>query len=184
MRQLPNGRATLGKYDLPSVALLYAACGGLSSLLLHWCFLNGVTFTLLTALLLLGTPRKILAAPLIIALWFVPYFFIYFGRFDSDVTFDTIRVLCIGGFFGGLGVSLAVAIGYRKLRSVLYLPLGGIIGAVAALPFGASLHSCAGIDPKPVARVHLSFAIWQAAVGTYLYTVCAPEKKATQSNAH
>jgi hypothetical protein len=176
-------RNRLHSLELVGVALLYAVCGGLSSFVFNRHFqagwLIGVTFALLTALLLLNSPRKIIAAPLIIVLWLAMYLSLGLASFAVDT-----GGLWAAGLVGGLGVSLAVAIGYRKLRSVLYLPLGGVIGALAAFSFGTSLHSCDGIDPEPVLRVHLSFAIWQAAVGTYLYAVCAPEKKATQPNAH
>ena len=131
-----------------------------------------VPFALLCALLFLHKLRAVLAVPLIIAVWPIAYYAsFYLGLVSGPLLFPA----CVGGFIGGLGLVLCVSVCYRPLLSAEYVFRGAKIGAVSALAFVpwlwsffANLNSG---DP-PQWLLTGAFAIWQAAVGTYLYAIC------------
>ncbi|MGA2435820.1 MAG: hypothetical protein ABSG25_11095 [Bryobacteraceae bacterium] len=173
------------------VALLFAACGALSSYIMstdsdaRWLVLAvPLPFVFLSFLLFLRhTPKGLLALPLNVAVWFAAY------RIAGDMAVYAgddrpFLPMLLAGTVGGLGVTLAAAIGYRRLLSAKYLIAAAIIGGVSAVPFGLWLRS--GSDPLQAIYFRSAFAIWQAAVGTFLYVVCNEFKKAIppESSAH
>jgi ABC-type thiamin/hydroxymethylpyrimidine transport system permease subunit len=83
---------------------------------------------------------------------------------------------CVGGTVGGLVVALSAAVAKDQLRSLQNLVVAGIVGGIAAVPFGFWLW---GNSQQPLG-LWLSFAIWQAAVGTYLYAICTGPAKEPQ----
>jgi hypothetical protein len=87
---------------------------------------------------------------------------------------------CLGGLIGGLGLVLCVGTCYRRLLSPRYLLRGAAIGTLAALPFAlwAWLFMRQDYGSRNVAP--FAFAIWQAAMGRYLYAICTDADKKAQ----
>jgi hypothetical protein len=160
------------------VALTFAVTGALSSQLLpfHGSFdiwrlcVPPVPFALLSALLFLRTPKAVLIVPLNVAVWLVAYFTVMLpAPFKPRVS--VYLLMLAGGLVGGVGLVLCAAIHHHDLLGWRYLVAGGLIGGLAALPFGVCPCS------PPVESCFLySFAIWQAAVGTYLYAICTRQR--------
>jgi hypothetical protein len=165
--------------ELFGVALLFGVCGGLSSVLVdaekRGGLLPVVVFALLSAVLFLRSRKKILAAPLIVAVFPVAGISATAMGLGLGVLYPL--GACFGGLVGGMGVTLATSIGYPRLRSRRYLMGGGAIGCLAALPFSMWLYLQSKDSNDAYLWLHISFAIWQAAVGTYLYAVCAHVEK-------
>jgi len=93
---------------------------------------------------------------------------------------------CVGGLVGGAGLALMFGIVRPRLLS-RWLRVAAV-GAVAALPFGSWLtmhvRCLNGVEePQQPIRLLWSFAIWQAAVGTYLYAICAWDAERAQPSA-
>ena len=180
------------RYQIPAslryvgVALLFAICGTMSATHLlssgweptqvHMMF--AVPFALLCAVLFLRTGRIILAAPLMIAVWVAACVAAtWTGMARAQDVFSPVYV---GGIVGGLGLVLCASICYWRLILPKYLFGGAVIGAVSALPFAPWLRLYTShLNSPPPTPPLLAFAIWQAAVGTYLYAICteASEKK-------
>jgi hypothetical protein len=126
-----------------------------------------------------------IAMPLIAVVWMIAYLISFAARVfvvPFAVHSDFVA-MSIGGVVGGLGLVLVNAVGRRRLLSLRHLIEGGVIGCIAALPFGLwllDLHHSGGD------RTYLqcSFAIWQAAVGTYLYIVCTQVEKVPSEAPH
>jgi hypothetical protein len=123
------------------------------------------------ALLFLRTVRLIFAAALIILVWPIAFAVAdFFGMEFGDV----MSPACVGGLIGGLGLVLCVSICQRRVFSPKYLLGGAVVGFVSALSFAPWLKSfysnINGYPSQPL--LLLAFAIWQAAVGTYLYAIC------------
>lgn len=172
------------------VAILFAACGAWQARFFPY---GGealsvrtlqIPFALLCAVLFLRTVKAILAVPLIVVVWVLAWkTAVWLGmELGSE---DHLTPMCVGGFVGGLGLALCAAICHRRSLSLFSLLGAGFTGCVAALPFGLwlrsyylNLHGAA--DPLQPLRLQYAFAIWQAAVGTYLYAVCTQAKKKAQ----
>jgi hypothetical protein len=159
------------------VAAEYAASGALSSIvgfmgeplfkggpLGSIVILTPLPFVWLSLALLFGARRRYLAAALTYAAWLAAYAVAtrlvsvgtpYFG-------------MCLAGFVGGLGVTLADSICHLRLLGLKYLVGGALIGSAAALPFGAWT---ANFNNATWAWA-CSFVIWQSSMGTYLYAIC------------
>ncbi len=164
------------------VALLFALCGAWSSSFMDAEGNGTLTVAIPFAFLMLGLLRgrvaaRLLTLPLVAFVWFIAYVGAMLASRDH-----TFLAMSVGGAIGGLGVTLCAAIGRRRLLSPKYLIAAAAIGGVSALPFGFWLRvsdrrAWGGPDPAQPLRLRLSFAIWQAAVGTYLYMVCTQLKK-------
>jgi hypothetical protein len=86
-----------------------------------------------------------------------------------------------GGATGGVGVTLSCAVLYTQLLSRSRLLVAALVGGLAALPFSAVAIPFGRPDQR---LVTLAFAIWEAAVGTYLYAICtSTDKEARDSNS-
>lgn len=162
---------------LIAVALVFALCGAWSS-----SFMDADTGTDVLAVpipfafLMLGLLRgrvwaRLLTLPLVTAVWFLAYLGVMSGAWDRPFL-----AMSVGGMIGGVGVTLWAAIGQRRLLSPKYLILAATVGGVSALPFGFWLRVFAGRhswdvvhDSAQAMRLHISFAVWQAAVGVFLY---------------
>ena len=172
------------------MAISFAVCGAISSILVLDRIPEGnslllpVPFALLCALLCLRNWRVVIAIPLMVAVWFVAFGFAYVLGHAGAV----LGCLC-GGLIGGFGLLLCAAICHRRLLSLRYTRGASLVGAVSALAFApwAVLYeaSVSSNEFKMWIYLHLSntsdevqtlallaaFAIWQAAVGTYLYKI-------------
>ena len=121
--------------------------------------------------------RGLWALPLSIPAWLVAWFSTLFVM--VHVVAVPFVAMWVGGLVGGLGVTLSAGIVYHRLLSSRYLIRAAMIGGVSALPFGFWLILLSGGESVPLQslRLRCAFAIWQAAVGTYLYVVCTRLKK-------
>jgi len=149
------------------VALLFAGTGVLTEVLID----TGITRTFLgnapAAL-----PFAILAVLLCVRpAWLTPlvailHCAVWTGAVQIAVALDQPAPqvnMCVAGFAGGLGVSLATALGCRKLFRVRSLALIASAGLIGAIPFQIG---------GPDSVMPIDFAVWQAAVGTLLYAFC------------
>ena len=163
---------------LAGVMVLFAVCGAGSAL---FVFKFGrlaasglvlpLSFPLLCALLLMRTRKAFLACPLMIAAVLVAATvtaYLILATLMFHISSLVIPVLA-GGALGGAGITLSCAVQYRQLLSRSRLLGAAVVGGVAALPFSPLVAPFGRPDPRLVA---LAFAIWEAAVGTYLYAIC------------
>ena len=89
-------------------------------------------------------------------------------------TGDDYLPMGLAGLLGGWGITMAIGISHRHLLSGWRLTGAAVTGFLAALTFGPWLESFTlrintvpdSLQPK---RLKFAFAIWQAAVGTYIY---------------
>lgn len=86
----------------------------------------------------------------------------------------------VGGAIGGLGLALATATVHDHLFFPWLLLGAAFASAVFALPFGnwiaVGFHEGNSLnDPLQQRRFEYALAIWQAAMGTYLYAATRPE---------
>ena len=150
------------------VAVLFAGAGVISELLMGTVLTKtflGVApavlpFAILAAVLCVRPAwRMPIAAILICAVWA--------GAFWIAVALDQRTPhanMYVAGFAGGLGVTISTAIGCRKLIRARPLLLLAVTGAVGAIPFQWPLFT------ENDWGMVVAFAIWQAGVGTLLYT--------------
>ena len=172
------------------VAVTFAICGAGSSILLLAPDRDGflyaiipkllpVPFALLCTLLFLRMWRALFAIPLIAAVWFVAKF----TAVSLAVRLGTVgdrEAVCVGGLIGGLGLVLCVSTCYGRLLSPKYLFCGAVIGCFSALSFAPWLRTTYPNSDGPDPLFLLAFAIWQAAVGTYLYAICTAANQEAQ----
>ena len=160
------------------VAIMFAVCGAWSSRFfseqstdLMKCA-PPVPFALLSVLLFLRTPTGILSVPLSVIVWLAAY--ITAMWLGMGLGSDNYTPMCIGGGVGGLGLVLCAAVWRHWLFCRRYLVGGAVIGGLAALPFGLWLKGYRADMAEGALRLPLqySFAIWQGAIGTYLYIIC------------
>jgi hypothetical protein len=179
---MPNRNAALF-----GVVLLFAFCGAASSWLAGdlqgWRFeILPVPFGTISAVLFLRSPKAILVVPLYI-LVYCAAFYVAMDMAISRTPRNDYLPMCVGGLIGGFGVCLASGIANRCLLYPRYLLGACLVGCVAALPFGLWLAAANRVnmnahdDAFQPLRLACSYAIWQAAVGTYLYGVCARSKR-------
>lgn len=162
------------------VATLFAICGDWSAQFFgdqaSQVHRFSVPFALLSALLFLRKRMVIVALPLMVAVWHVAYMAAIALGFElgsEDYLFPPL----VGGLIGGLGLVLCAATCHRRLIAPYYLFGGSVIGVVSALPFGVwlryhYLHLNDPHNPLQLLYIRRACAIWQAAVGTYLYAIC------------
>jgi hypothetical protein len=77
---------------------------------------------------------------------------------------DTLAALAwfTGGLIGGLGLAASAGFGRRAFWQPVKLASAAVIGGVAGLAF---------LWEPPEGAFVLPFAVWQGAVGTYLFAV-------------
>jgi hypothetical protein len=167
------------------VALLFAICGALSSFCMNAhspdegsLLAVPLPFAVLLFFLLLAPKAAwLLTVPLNVGTWLVAYWITIFMMVNIC---GPLLSMFIGGLAGSLGVTLCTAMGYPLLlRSTKYLTSAAAIGGVCALPFGFWWLSRSTGEYNLLTSIYFrcAFAIWQAAVGTYLYVVCRELRK-------
>ena len=120
------------------------------------------------------TPEAILAIPLMNVVWLTSLLAaVSLGMSNPD---NHIEPGCIGGLIGGVGLVLCAAICYRSLFSLKYFLIGALLGSLAGisfLPWTQAFDPNRGTGHGPM----IAFAIWEAAMGTYLYVLCSQAKR-------
>ena len=137
--------------------------------------LGALPFVVLSVALFLRTWKAVLSAPLNIAVWALTSTFAAdFGRTHAGDIRSVWVGLCLAGLAGGLGVALADSICHPILLAPRYLAGAACIGTVAGVPFGLW---CFGFVTF-VGAWMCALVIWQASMGTYLYSACTHGKMA------
>jgi hypothetical protein len=88
----------------------------------------------------------------------------------------------LAGLFGGVGVASLTRLDAPRLRTFSSLAIAGAIGAAFALPFALYAKPSNSVPLSDEAVIRISFALWQAAVGTYVYWI-GVANRATSSAA-
>ena len=176
------------------VAALFAVCGAFSARFFpeggdkpEICVVP-IPFAVLCALLFRRGAKTLLFVPLMLVTWLAAQETARVVGMMTAVD-DRFTAVAVGGCIGGLGVALSVSIWERRLLSHPYLFLAAVVGGASALPFGAwvknyrlavTSSNWQYYELQPF-RLRYSFAIWQAAVGAYLYIACkGPKGQALQ----
>lgn len=146
---------------LGRIAALFALCGAISAFIYegqgvrNW-LLFPLPFAILGAMLFVKS-RAVLFVPLCAGVWNAAYQAAYaLGSNDGTL----LAAFFTGGVIGGLGVTASAGIGWRGFWSARHLLTATIMGGVTGTAF---------LLPSPLERPIVPFAIWQAAVGTYLW---------------
>jgi hypothetical protein len=168
-------------------AFLFALCGLLGAALFlaemkaesDWVYIvPALPFGIACAFLCLRPLlHAITAVPFYCLIW-TAAFYVAIRLCSNEV--NSYLAMLPAGLIGGVGVAGLTGIGAPRLRTLSSLAVAGAIGAVFALPF--ALYVKPPEPPLDKAIVRLSFVLWQAAVGTYVYWMGAP-KSATSSAA-
>jgi hypothetical protein len=170
-------------------AAVFALCGAWSSGLYsdrgtEASFL-GVPFALLCTLLMVRKGTALLILPAIAVLWPIARFA---ATGAAMVSGDDYWPMGLGGLIGGWGIAVAIGIAHRQILSRWRLAGAAAIGYVAGLSFGPwltyyRLRINSVPDHLQPTRLRYAFAIWQAAVGTYvLANVMAQRKQQVLTN--
>jgi hypothetical protein len=172
-------------------ALLFAICGAWSAHLLtieaDWAvFAFPVPFALLCVVLFLRTAKAILIVPLNLVVWLAAHVTAVAVALEvgNDSSFFP---MCLAGLVGGLGLALCAGIAHRPMLSLRHLIVAAVVGCAGGAAFGPwldahldSLRPGGLPDPLKPLRLQYACAIWQTAIGTYLYTVCTQAKSGTR----
>jgi hypothetical protein len=185
-----NGKSVIQSESIPApfryfiVAITFAVCGYFSAALFAPDFpeFHGITlftppipFALVVMVLFFGRRDwGVLVAliPWTVGAWYLAY---WIGLMADALSHEGSSLLPAGlaGFVGAAVLALGIAIFTDRLRpanpirSAANLILAGVIGTISALPLGEAVT----LAPRGIVRC--GFAIWQAAVGTYLYAIYA-----------
>lgn len=88
----------------------------------------------------------------------------------------------IAGFIGGVGVAAVTGLDAPRLRTRRVMLIAGAIGGVFGLPFALYVKPAASFPLSEETIVRVSFTLWQAAVGTYVYWI-GVKRRATSAAA-
>jgi hypothetical protein len=180
-------KAAPGILSHVGVAILFAISGALSSLVFNFgdslwpplaLPLVALPFGVMSVLIVVRSSEAFLILPLIVAVWIAAFYSILamYGRPLIYVlpVMDGYFRMCAVGLIGGLGLALSFAIHRRGLLAGRYLIGAAIAGAVSALPFGFWLATGNAGEKSSSSVIGLAcaFAVWQATMGTYLYSAC------------
>ena len=176
-----NENSLLAGLKIISVAILFAACGALSSfwLLPHfpdrWDFLFPLPFALLSTVLFMRKAAAVFAIALTDIVWLVSSFTAFAAGMASHLS---PLPGFVGGSIGGLGLLLCAVICHPSVFSLKRVAYAGLIGSIAGLAFVPwtqiyiEQHEGANLERVFAKTVPIqAFAIWQAAMGTYLYVI-------------
>ncbi len=188
-----NDDSLLAGLKVISVAILFAACGALSSYLLLPDFpdrfevIFPLPFAFLCTVLFMRKAEAVLAIALVEIVWQISVFAATGAGMASHLS---PLPGFVGGLVGGFGLFVCAVICHPYMSSLKRLAYGGLIGSIAGLTFvpwtqiymeqhdGVNMER---VFPKTVPI--LAFAIWQAAMGTYLYLISrnAADNRVAQS---
>jgi hypothetical protein len=176
-----NEDSLLAGLKVVSIAVLFAASGAFSSYFLlsdfpdRFEFIFPLPFALLCTVLFMRKAEAVFAIALVDIIWLI-------SSFAANAVGMWIPLSplpgFVGGSIGGLGLVLCAVVCHPSLFSLKRAAYGSLIGSIAGLAFapwtqiymvqhyGDNINR---VFPKTVPI--LAFAIWQAAVGTYLYLI-------------
>ena len=166
------------------VALLFAACGALSARMFlqpsdfppmqsRMQLVFPLPFALLCSLLFMRTWRLVFIIPSMFVAWLAVTATAISTWASMGGFAHPVLPGCAGGLVGGLAITASAGISQSRLLSLPHLAAGCVIGGIAAAPLGFWLD----LVEQSSLGVMLSFGVWQAAMGTYLYAACANAKK-------
>jgi hypothetical protein len=176
-------RIILRTVELVVVAALFALSGAWSSQFFSqasttsskfWAdFFLGVPFALVCVALLVRNAKAALVLPAIILAWPIAHFAATFIKMTSG---DEYWPMGVAGLIGALCVALAIGIARRQLLTPWRLGGAALVGYLAGLSFDTwltyyTLRINSVPDPLQPTRLRDAFAIWQCAVGTYIYSI-------------
>lgn len=169
-----------------AVAILFGMCGAVSAGFLlpgfpdHLCIWFPIPFALLCGLLFM---RTLLLVPIVWVVWTVSYMAAFVAGFSELPPAPG----CAGGLLGALGLMFCSAVCRKELFSSKYFIRAAVVGVISGFPFTfwASFYlSKVTVDHAAASKPPLlAFAIWQAAVGTYLYAI-STDKTVEQDVGH
>jgi hypothetical protein len=152
-------------------AVSFALCGACSGLLVDSVFFwwLGVPFALLCAALAVrnGSAAAAIGGAIgYAAVWPVAYATaVYISRWNQRLG------ICVGGIVGGVGVAIVTLLIERgSLSESKSLLTASAIGGIAAVPLALAFQPGFPDRLKPG-----GFAVWQAALGTYIYFIARKE---------
>lgn len=162
------------------VLFLFAACGFYSSQFYadqgYRANFVGVPFALLCGALYVRKTSELPAILVIACVWMCARFAAVFTNMAMTIDHANFLSMGMGGLIGGFGVAMAVGIARPNIRSRWKLITAAVIGLLAALPFEPwlsarkfGLYDPPALTPAQEAALQYPFAVWQAAVGTYVY---------------
>jgi hypothetical protein len=171
-----GGRVILKLIELFGVAALFALCGAWSSeFYSHGTtdFLLGAPFALVLVILLARNTWAVLVFPAIVVTWLPAWFVAASIEVKGG---DEYMPMSIAGSVGAICVALAAGIARRPLVSPLRLAGAGAVGFLAGLAFGPWLtyshfNTNNILESAQSLRLRYAFAVWQSAVGSYIYSV-------------
>jgi len=159
---------------------LFALCGVLGAVLFlaeikadsDWIYIvPALPFGIACAFLCLRPLLLAIAAAAIYSLIWAAAFYTAAYLCGNDV--NQYLAMLPAGLIGGVGVAGLTSLDAPRLRTLPSLAAAGVIGAVFALPFALYAKPLDFIPFSEETVVRVSFALWQAAVGTYVYRICA-----------
>lgn len=144
----------------------------------------GLPFAALTAVLFVRPWKRTAISFVVTSLvWQVAYFGALF-------THDALRdygSMIAAGWLGGLGVAGSMMLGCPRIRDIGRTALVGILGAIAAIPFGMWMAHFFDVRHPGLTDLQLligCFTIWQLVVGFGVFSICAGPQSHSQSVAH
>jgi hypothetical protein len=158
-------------------AVVFAACGWWSLVLLaeHSLYLVGTPFALICVILFARRPLGLLVGILITGAWPLAWWCAVqlYGLTENSSYLS----LGLGGLVGAVSVAVAVGIVHWRLLTFRCLVGAAAIGFLAGLAFVPYLNLYMS-DKAPWPRnpvedllYRLGFAVWQTAVGAYIYAI-------------
>jgi hypothetical protein len=190
--------AASGILSYVAVSILFAVSGALSSRIVNFdgnidfgrdflLPLVALPFGVLCMLILVRSIKPVVILPLIVAVWLAAFWTATAMSVRSTVldnlpTLAAYIPMCTAGLIGGLGLALFLAIHRRGVLAWRYLIGAAIAGSVSSLPFGFWLDTRQASETGPSSAMDIAcaFAIWQATMGTYLYSVYSRLKGAEE----
>jgi hypothetical protein len=143
-------------------------------------FLPALPFGIACAFMCLRSSVLAVAASATYCLFWAAAFYVAAYLVGKDV--NQYVAMLLAGLIGGAGVAGLTSIDAPRLRTASSFVSAGAIGAVFALPFAFYAKPPDGFPLSEETVLRVSFAIWQVAVGTYVYAIVAANR-ATSSAA-
>ena len=172
----PNSDSIPLPVTYATVAASFAICGAISAAFLlsgfpdHLCIWFPIPFAVFCGLLCMRT--LFLLLPIVWLVWIVSNLAAFVVGFSGWPPAPG----CVGGLLGALGLMFCTAACHKQLFSRKYFIRAAVIGTLGGIPFTPWVSfylSNMTVDHASASKPPLlAFAIWQGAIGTYLYAIC------------